>query len=91
VRALLLLAALSVGCAAHREVRPIWFRNAPEDWVPPKQFQTANCKVRDEVVIVNFTPSGRATIRIECRDQTGFVRTVLVDKKTKRVVTEWYW
>jgi hypothetical protein len=84
VRPWLLVAVLAAGCA--HEVRPIWFRNAPKDWTPPAALQPPACHVRDEVVLEDGTPNGRETIRIECAD-----RTVLVDKRTKRVVKEWRW
>jgi hypothetical protein len=99
-----LILALSGGCAVNRiEVMPMWYRNAPKDWVPPATFAThlipggcpadfvyalqlGQCCIRDEVVLVNGTPNGLDTIRIECKG-----RTVLVDKVTKRIVWETYW
>ena len=84
---LLALAVLLSGCAPNRvEVMPMWYRNAPKDWTMPAKYQRLGCCIRDEIVLVNMTPNGLATIRIECKD-----RTVLLDKQTKRKVWETYW
>jgi len=56
----------------------------PADFV--YALQPDQCCIRDEIVLVNMTPNGLNTIRIECKD-----RTVLLDKQTKRKVWETYW